>query len=108
MTIVSQSAWAGTLPIQIKGVTFGDSSTASQFAVVSDFGGKAEVNQYCASYGGAFCIYPWFTKGSSGFHYGVNFPDTLQDYGQADQFQQTTNCGGPFGPNTTYCSTILP
>jgi hypothetical protein len=38
---------------------------------------------------------------------GFDFPDTVKDYSQADQFQQTTQCGGPFGPNGTYCSTIL-
>ena len=100
-------AWAGTFPIQIKSVTFGDGSSAKKWAVVSDFGGKAEVNQYCSVYGGPYCIYPWFTLGTTGYHYGVDFPDTLKDFGQADQFQQTTQCGGPFGPNSTYCSTIL-
>lgn len=101
------AAWAGTSPIQIKSVTFGDGSVANEWAAVSDFGGKAEVNQYCSTYGGSFCIYPWFTLGSSGYHYGVDFPDTLKDFGQADQFTQTTQCGGPFGPNSTYCVTIL-
>ncbi len=100
-------AWAGTSPIQILSVTFGDGSSAKKWAVVSDFGGKAEVNQYCSVYGGPFCIYPWFTLGTTGYHYGVDFPDTLKDFGQADQFQQATQCGGPFGPNSTYCSTIL-
>jgi hypothetical protein len=101
------TAWAGTSPIQIKSVTFGDGSSAKKWAVVSDFGGKAEVNQNCSAYGGPFCIYPWFTLGTSGYHYGVDFPDNLKDFGQADQFSQTTQCGGPFGPNSTYCSTIL-
>ena len=27
--------------------------------------------------------------------------------GQADQFAQTMACGGPFGPDTTYCDTLL-
>jgi hypothetical protein len=102
-------SWAGTSPIQIKGVTFGDGSAARQFAVVSDFGGRAEVDQYCgaANYGSPFCIYPWFTLGTSGFHYGVNYPDTVKDYGQVAQFQTETNCDGPFGTDSTYCSTIL-
>ena len=34
-------------------------------------------------------------------------PDNVKDFGQADQFQQTLECGGPFGPNSTYCDTIL-
>jgi hypothetical protein len=100
-------AWAGTSPIQIKSVSFGDGSTAKSWAAVSDLGGKAEVLASCSDYGGAFCIYPWYTLGASGFHFGVDFPDTIKDYGQADQFQQTTNCGGPFGPDSTYCATIL-
>jgi hypothetical protein len=102
-------AWAGTLPIQIKSVTFGDGSTAKHWAVVSDFGGKAEVNQYCgaANYGSPFCIYPWYSLGSSGFHYGVDYPDNLNDFGQADQFPQTLECGGPFGANSTYCANVI-
>ncbi len=27
--------------------------------------------------------------------------------GQAAQFATTTQCGGPFGPNSTYCDTVL-
>lgn len=88
-------------------MTFADGSEAKTYAVVSDFGGKAEVNQYCPVYGAPFCIYPWYTLGSSGYHYGVDFPDNLKDFGQADQFPQTTQCGGPFGPNTTYCANVL-
>ena len=95
------------MPIQIVSVTFGDGSTAKKWGAVSDFGGKAEVDQYCSSYGGPYCIYPWYTLGTTAYHYGVDFPDTVKDYGQADQFQQSTQCGGPFGPNSTYCSTIL-
>jgi hypothetical protein len=101
-------AWAGTSPIQIQSVRFADGSEASRYAVVSDFGGKAEINQNCPTYGGPFCIYPWFTLGTSGYHYGVDFPDTLKDFGKADQFPQTKQCGGPFGPNTTYCANELP
>jgi len=101
-------SWAATSPIEIKSVTFGvDGSTAKKWAVVSDFGGKAEIDQYCSVYGGPYCIYPWFTLGTTGYHYGVDFPDTLKNFGQVDQFQQTTQCGGPFGPNSTYCATIL-
>jgi hypothetical protein len=100
-------SWAGFSPIQIKSVTFGDGSSPKNFAVVSDQGGKAEVAQTCATYGGAFCIYPWYTLGKTGFHYGVDYSDTLKDFGQGNQFTQTLQCGGPFGPNTTYCSTVL-
>ncbi len=98
-------AWAGTSPVQIRSVTFGDGSQARDWAVVSDFGGKAEVNAYCPVYGGPFCIYPWFTLGTTGFHYGVDFADTVRDFEQADQFAQVAQCPGPLGP--TYCATPL-
>ncbi|PYP92131.1 MAG: hypothetical protein DMG65_04835 [Candidatus Angelobacter sp. Gp1-AA117] len=101
------ASWAGFSPIQIKSVTFGDGSSPKNFAAVSDLGGKAEVAQTCATYGGSFCIYPWFTLGTSGFHYGVDYPDTRKDFGQANQFATTEQCGGPSGANTTFCSTIL-
>jgi hypothetical protein len=103
------SSWAGFSPIQIQGVTFGDGSAARTYGVVSDFGGKAEVNQYCgaANYGQPFCIYPWFTLGTTGYDYGVDYSVTRKDFGMADQFQQTLRCGGAFGANSTYCSTIL-
>jgi hypothetical protein len=101
------TAWAGTSPIQIKSVTFADGSAAQSFAAVSDFGGKAEVNQSCPVYGTAFCIYPWYTLGATGYHFGVDFPDNLNDFGQADQYAQTLQCGGVFGPNTTYCAKPL-
>ena len=102
-------AWAGTSPIQIKSVTFGDGSTAKHWAVVSDFGGRAAVDASCgaASYGTPFCIYPWYTLGTSGFHYGVDFPDNVNDFGQVNQFQQTLQCGGPFGTDSTYCATVV-
>jgi hypothetical protein len=100
-------SWAGFSPIQIKGVTFGDGSTPTSWAVVSDQGGKAEVLANCATYGGPFCIYPWYTLGSSGFHYGVDYPDNIRDFGKANQFSQTLQCGGPFGPNSTFCANTI-
>ena len=99
--------WAGTLPIQIQSVTFGDGSQPQKWAAVSDLGGKAEVLANCSAYGGPNCIYPWYSLGKSGFHFGVDFPDTLKDFGQANQYQTTTQCGGSFGANSTYCDTVL-
>ena len=101
------ATWAGTLPIQILGVTFADGSQAKHWAVVSDQGGKAEVNLTCATYGGPFCIYPWYSLGSQGFHYGVDFPDSTKNFGKAGQFTQDLQCGGPNGPNSTYCATVI-
>ena len=67
------------------------------------------VNQYCASYGGPYCIYPWFAFNGvdNAFTYGADYPGTKFDYNQADQFAQTLQCGGPFGPGSTYCDTVL-
>jgi hypothetical protein len=111
----NSSAWAGTSPIQIKSVTFGDGSHPAGWATVSDTGGKAEVlgNSFvgptgCTGYGGPFCTYPFYTQGSSGVHYGVDFPDEINDLGGVDQFAQTEQCGGNFGANTTYCDTPVP
>jgi hypothetical protein len=101
------ASWAGTTPLQILSVTFGDGSTAKSWAVVSDFGGEAEVNQYCPTYGAPYCIYPWFTLGHAGFAYGVDHPGTVKDFGQAAQFQEQPLCGGPFGTDSTYCDTVI-
>jgi hypothetical protein len=108
-------AWAGQAPpIHITSVTFSNGSHPSSWGLVSDFGGKAEVldptetGSTCSGYGGPFCIYPWFTRNGDGsFSYGVDYPTTAKDYGQADQFAQTERCGGPFGPDSTYCDTIV-
>jgi hypothetical protein len=103
------SHWLGFKPLQIKSVTFADGSTAKQWAAVSDFGGTTEVNQYCSSYGGPYCSYPWFADNGtdSAFTYGGDYPGTQFDYGQAGQFAATPQCGGPFGPDSTYCDTVL-
>jgi hypothetical protein len=63
----------------------------------------------CTSYGGPFCIYPWFAfNGKAGaLTYGVDYPGTRFDYGQASQFATTPLCGGPFGADSTYCDTII-
>ena len=103
--------WLGFQPAVVKGVTFGDGSSAKSWAVVSDFGGRAEVDQYCgaANYGTPFCWYPWyaFNGALGGFTYGGDYPGTTSDFGQAAQFQETTNCPSPTGPDTTYCATVI-
>ena len=102
------ASWLAISPIRILSVTFGDGSPLQGWGVVSDTGGKAEVNAACSAYGGAFCIYPWYTLSSAGgFHFGADYPDTKKDFGKADQFAETPQCGGPFGANSTFCSTIL-
>jgi hypothetical protein len=86
---------------------FNDGSEANQWAAVGDLGGKAEVLGNCSVNGGAFSIYPWYRLRKSGFHYRMDFSDAIKDFGQANQFSQTTLCGGPFGANSTYCTTVL-
>jgi hypothetical protein len=107
--------WAGFTPIRIFDVTFGDGSHPQNWAVVTDTGGIAEVlgNSFvgptdCTAYGGPFCIYPWFSSDGGALNYGVDYPNTVDDFGQANQFQQVPTCpeDGVFsGP--TYCSQII-
>ncbi len=104
-------SWLGFQPLQIKGVTFGDGSSAKKWSVVSDYGGAAEVDQYCgaANYGTPFCWYPWYAYNRTlgALTYGGDYPGTSKDYGQALQFQQTEDCTSPAGPYPQYCSTVL-
>jgi hypothetical protein len=108
--------WLTFSPLQIKGVTFGDGSTAKSWATVTDTGGKAEVlgNSFvgpttCTSYGGSFCSYPWYAWNGSlnAFTFGGDYPGTTDDFGQADQFAQTEDCTSPNGPYPQYCATVL-
>ncbi len=107
------AAWEGTSPIQILGVTFGDDSAPEHWAVASDFGGIAEIlgvtnASACSAYGGPYCIYPWFSFSDTGaFNFGVDYTNTNADFGQAAQYPQTTQCGGPFGANSTYCVNVI-
>jgi hypothetical protein len=103
--------WLKFSPLQIKGVTFGNGGKPQAWSTVSDYGGKAEVNQYCgsANYGSPFCSYPWYAYNGTdaAFTYGADYPGTTKDYGQADQFAQTEDCTSPNGPYAQYCSTVL-
>jgi hypothetical protein len=104
--------WAGFQPIRIFDATFGDGSREQHWAAVSDTGGKAEVlgNSFvgptdCTAYGGPYCIYPWFSKDSSG---AINYGVGSNNLGGVDQFAQTQACpsAGVF-PDPTYCDTII-
>jgi hypothetical protein len=103
------SHWLGFTPLKIVSVTFANGSTARQWAVVSDLGGTAEVTASCASYGGPYCTYPWyaFNSDASAITFGADYPGTKFDYGQGSQYATTPLCGGPFGPDSTYCDTVL-
>jgi hypothetical protein len=107
--------WAGITPIRIFDATFGDGSHQENWAAVSDTGGIAEVlgNSFvgpteCTAYGGPYCIYPWFSSDGGAINYGVHYTNTVNDYGMAEQFAQTTDCpeDGVFSGGT-YCDTIL-
>ena len=107
--------WAGQQPIRIFDVTFGDGSHPTNWAVVSDTGGKAEVlgdsfvgPTHCTGYGGPYCIYPWFSWDGAAFNYGVNYPNTADNFRRANQFAQKATCpeDGLF-PGATYCDTII-
>jgi hypothetical protein len=103
--------WLKFSPLQVKGVTFGDGTSAKSWSAVSDFGAEAEVNEDCGAgnYGSPFCTYPWyaFNKSDNAFTYGGHYPGTSNDFGQAAQFQQQENCVSPAGPYPQYCSTVL-
>lgn len=100
--------WLGITPLKILSVTFANGSQPSEWAVVSDLGGTAYVNQFCASYGGPYCTYPWYAANSAGpITFGADYPGTTFDYGQGAQFATTPQCGGPFGADSTYCDTVL-
>jgi hypothetical protein len=90
-------------------VTFANGSAARQWAVVSDLGGTAEVTASCSSYGGPYCTYPWyaFNSEASAITFGADYPGTKFDYGQGSQYPTAPLCGGPFGPDSTYCDTVL-
>jgi hypothetical protein len=107
--------WAGITPIRIFDVTFGDGSHQQHWAAVSDTGGKAEVigNSWLGAtpcgttYGGPYCIYPWFSQDTGGaINYGVG-PENLA--GGVDQFAQDTLCPdvSVFPGFPTYCDTLL-
>jgi len=101
--------WLGFTPLQITSVTFAGGQHARKWAVVSDLGGIAEITATCSSYGGPYCTYPWyaFNGKARALTYGANYPGTRFDYGKAHQFATTPLCGGPFGPDSTYCDTII-
>lgn len=108
-------AWADQKPLRIISATFNNGTVKpSGWSVVSDYGGKAEVTDptetgsTCTSYGGPFCIYPWYTRNTDGsFSYGVDYPTTAEDFNKVLQFKQHLTCGGPYGPDSTYCSTVI-
>jgi hypothetical protein len=107
-TTYDAATWAGFKSIRIRSVTFGDGSHPDHWAVVSDYGGTAEIDQYCHTYGTPFCTYPWYSLASDGsWNYGVDYHDTVADYGKAAQFATDLRCGGPFGRDSTYCDTIV-
>ncbi len=103
--------WLGFTPLKIVSVTFADGSQPKQWAVVSDLGAAAEVNSFCPTYGGPYCSYPWYAynSGASALTYGGHYPGTRFDYGgaQGSQFATTPLCGGPFGPDSTFCDNVL-
>ena len=53
--------------------------------------------------------YPWYASNSAygAITYGADYPGTNSDYGQGSQFPVTMQCGGPYGPDSTYCDTVL-
>jgi hypothetical protein len=102
------AAWAGISPITIESVVFGDGSRASRWGIASDYGGAAEVEQYCGHYGGPNCIYPWYSSTAAGtIHFGVQYPDSLKNFGGGHQYAPTAECDSPYGKDTAYCVRVI-
>ena len=101
--------WLGFTPLKITSVTFANGSAAKEWAVVSDLGGTTQVTSSCSSYGGPYCTYPWyaFNSAASAITFGADYPGTKFAYGQGSQYATTPQCGGPFGPDSTFCDTVL-
>jgi hypothetical protein len=108
--------WLLFKPLQIRGVTFGNGSSAKSWATVSDTGGEAEVlgNSFvgptdCSGFGGPFCTYPFYAWNGTlnAFTYGGDYSGTTNDFGQALQFQQAENCQSPADGSPQYCATVL-
>ena len=114
----NNDSWAGFTPIRIFGATFGDGSTQESWAAVSDTGGIAEIlgksfvgpSDCPNGFGGPFCIYPYFSLDNGGaINFGVHYPDTVNDFGGATQFNQDASSCPDDGVFTggTYCTTPL-
>jgi hypothetical protein len=112
----NNDSWAGFTPIRIFNATFQDGSHQQHWSAVSDTGGIAEIlgNSFvgptdCSSYGGAFCIYPYFSWDGGAINFGVHYPTTVDDLGGAAQFNQDPSSCPDDGVFTggTYCSTDI-
>ena len=114
----NEASWAGFTPIRIFDATFGDDSHQQSWAAVSDTGGIAEVlgNSFVGptecpnGFGGAFCIYPYFSLDDGGaINFGVHRSFTADDLMGANQFNQDASSCPDDGVFTggTYCATII-
>ena len=43
----------------------------------------------------------------SAITFGADYPGTKFNYKQGSQFPATMQCGGPYGPDSTHCDTVL-
>lgn len=68
---------------------------------------QAQIVKNCLAHHPLYIPGQFEVSHTQGLHYSVDYPDTLKDFGQSGQFMQSLQCGGAFGPNTTFCSTIL-
>ena len=100
--------WLGFSPLRITSVTFANGSTAKKWAVVSDFGGTAEV-EILLQLRRPVLQLPVVRVQRHGF--GVHLRRGLSGYEvrlrAGGQFATTPECGGPFGADSTYCDTVL-
>ena len=88
-------------PLKILSVGFGDKLTQPDgWAVVSDFGGNAEIDQYCGSVGAPVLHVSVVHPGNDGtFRYGADYTKTGEATSARATSSQDTKCGGFFGPD---------
>jgi len=55
------------------------------------------------------CTYPWYASNSAygAITYGASYPGTKSDYGQGSRSRRRCNAAALYGPDSTYCDTVL-
>jgi hypothetical protein len=98
--------WGGTVTDPNPHALFGQAFLEVQFypdAIVNNCSSAGGFNVTYAPDKFSVCTPVW----QVGAFNGADYPGTRDDYGQAGQFATTPQCSGPFGPDSTYCDTML-
>lgn len=102
--------WGGTVTDPNPQALFGQAFLELQFypdAIVNNCSSAGGFNVSYAPDKFTVCSPVWQVSSKSSAETAAFYPGTKFDYSQAGQFATTMQCGGPFGPDSTYCDTIL-